>query len=166
MKKIAIAAILSAFVATPAIAADVYLGVNAGQNKMDYSGVKASTAYGVLGGYTFNENAAAEVAYTNLGSADTDFSSSITGNVFSVAAVGTLPLNKDFSLFVKLGYAQSTIEATASPSQTKSDLTYGIGAQYNASKTVGIRLGYDSFKVGTTNTKDSALITIGAVFKL
>ena len=166
MKKIAIAAILSAFVAAPAIAADVYLGVNAGQNAIDVSTVKSSTAFGVLGGYTFNENIAAEVAYTDLGSAERTFSpNKLTGNVMSIAAVGSLPLNKDFSLFAKLGYAQSKIDVPGI-SETKSDLTYGIGAQYNASKTVGIRLGYDSFKVGTTNTKDSALITIGAVFKL
>lgn len=166
MKKIAIAAVLSAFAATPAIAGDVYLGANLGQNKIDISTVKASTAYGVLGGYAFNNNIAAEVAYTDLGRAERDFSTDkLTGNVISIAAVGSLPLSKDFSLFAKLGYAQSKIEVPGI-SETKSDLTYGVGAQYNATNSVGIRLGYDSFKVGTSNTKDSALITIGVVFKL
>jgi OOP family OmpA-OmpF porin len=164
MNKIAIAALLSALVAAPAIAADAYVGVNVGKNQMDYSGVNSSTAIGVLGGYSFNQNVAAEVAYTNLGSADY-YGTSITGHVFSVAAVGSLPLNKDFSLLGKLGVASSTYEVSGY-SESKSDLTYGIGAQYNVSKTVGIRLGYDSFKVGSSNTKDSALISIGAVFKL
>jgi OmpA-OmpF porin, OOP family len=165
MKKIAIAAILSAFVAAPALAADTYLGVNVGKNQTDYSGVNSSTAIGVLGGYTINQHVAAEVAYTNLGSADTKYGTSLTGHVFSIAAVGSLPLNNDFSLLGKLGLASSTVEESGY-SESKSDLTYGIGAQYNASKTVGIRLGYDSFKVGSSNTKDSTLITIGAVFKL
>jgi OOP family OmpA-OmpF porin len=165
MNKIAIAALLSALVAAPAIAADAYVGVNVGKNQMDYSGVNSSTAIGVLGGYSFNQNVAAEVAYTNLGSADTKYASTITGRVFSVAAVGSLPLNKDFSLLGKLGVASSTVEESGY-SESKTDLTYGIGAQYNVSKTVGIRLGYDSFKVGSSNTKDSALISIGAVFKL
>jgi OOP family OmpA-OmpF porin len=164
MNKIAIAALLSALVAAPAIAADTYVGVNVGKNQMDYSGVNSSTAIGVLGGYSFNQNVAAEVAYTNLGSADY-YGTSITGHVFSVAAVGSLPLNKDFSLLGKLGVASSTYEVSGY-SESKSDLTYGIGAQYNVSKTVGIRLGYDSFKVGSSYTKDSALISIGAVFKL
>lgn len=164
MKKIAIAAILSAFVAAPAFAADMYVGVNVGKNQMDFSGINSSTSIGVLGGYSFNQNVAAEVAYTNLGSADY-FGNSITGHVFSVAAVGSLPLNQDFSLLGKLGVASSTIEGQGN-SESKTDLTYGIGAQYNVSKTVGVRLGYDSFKVGSTNTKDSALISIGAVFKL
>lgn len=165
MNKIAIAALLSALVAAPAIAADTYVGVNVGKNQMDYSGINSSTAIGVLGGYSFNQNVAAEVAYTNLGSADY-YGTSITGHVFSVAAVGSLPLNKDFSLLGKLGVASSTWEQSGYSSESKTDLTYGIGAQYNVSKTVGIRLGYDSFKVGSSYTKDSALISIGAVFKL
>ena len=165
MNKIAIAALLSAFVAAPAIAADTYVGVNVGKNQMNYSGVNSSTAIGVLGGYSFNQNVAAEVAYINLGSVDTNYPSTITGRVFSIAAVGSLPLNKEFSLLGKLGVASSTIEELGY-SQSKTDLTYGIGAQYNVSRTVGVRLGYDSFKVGSSYTKDSALISIGAVFKL
>lgn len=164
MKKIAIAAILSAFVAAPALAADTYLGVNVGQNKIDVAGVGSSTSIGILGGYTFNQHVAAEVSYTNLGSAD-GTGITITGHVISIAAVGSLPLNNDFSLLGKLGLASSTIDNTF-VSESKSDLTYGIGAQYNASKSVGIRLGFDSFKVGSSNTKDSSLISIGAVFKL
>lgn len=166
MKKIAIVVFLSAFVAAPAIAGDAYLGVNVGQNKIDVSTVNESTAFGVFGGYAFNENIAAEVGYTNMGSAERTFSANkLTGSVMSIAAVGSLPLSKAFTLFAKLGYAQSQIEVPGI-SETKSDLIYGVGAQFNASKTVGIRLGYDSFKVGTSPTKDSALITIGAVFKL
>lgn len=166
MNKIAIAAALFALIATPAIAGEGYLGVNAGQNKIDSSTVKESTSFGIFGGYAYNENIAAEVAYTDLGSAErTIAAAKITGNVKSIAAVGSLPLSNDFSLFAKLGYAQSTIDVPG-VSETKSDLTYGVGAEYNASKTVGIRLGYDSFKVGTTTIRDSALITIGAVFKL
>ncbi len=167
MIKIAIVVLLSAFVAAPAIAGDAYLGVNAGQNKIDVATVKASTAYGVLGGYAFNENIAAEVSYTNIGSAERNLSvDKLTGNVMSIAAVGSLPLSQAFTLFAKLGYAQSKIDVAGFSSQTKSDLTYGVGAQFNASKTVGIRLGYDSFKVAKNPTANSALITIGAVFKL
>jgi len=167
MKKIAVVALLSAFAAVPAVAADTYLGVNIGSNKMDVTGVDSSTAYGILGGYSFNENVAAELSYNNLGSAKVPSAGvDITGNVMGLAVVGSLPLNKDFSLLGKLGLASSTIEAQGSSSRSKTDLTYGIGAQYNASKTVGIRLGYDSFKVGEPNSKDSTLITIGAVFKL
>lgn len=166
MKKIAIAAALSvAFVAAPAFAADpyAYIGINAGQNDMDVTGVKNSTAMGVFGGYSFNEYIAAELAYVDFGKADTDFSGvTIKGNAASLAAVGSYPLGNNFSLFAKLGYASTKVENGAS--ETKDDITYGIGAQYNAMRNVGFRLGYDNYRVGKDTTKDSALISISALY--
>lgn len=119
MKKIAIAAVFTAFVATPALAENAYIGVNAGQNKMDITGSKASTAYGLFAGYLFNEYIAAELAYTNFGSFDTDSTTPVTikGTAASLAAVGSLPLGRDFSLYAKLGYASTSIDV-ASVSQT------------------------------------------------
>jgi OOP family OmpA-OmpF porin len=163
MKKIAIAILLSASFAAPAIAADWYIGVNAGQNKMDFPGIKSSTAYSVFGGYSFNEYIAAELAYTNFGSADRDAGGSLKGNATSIAAVGSLPLGRDFSLFAKLGYASTKVEN--STSETKDDVTYGAGVQYNLLSNIGIRLGYDNYRVGSTTTKDSGLVNLGVLFK-
>ena len=50
----------------------------------------------------------------------------------------------------------------------KGDIPYGLDAQCNVGNTVGISINYDMFKVGdgsTFATKDSALTTVGAVFK-
>jgi OOP family OmpA-OmpF porin len=166
MKKIAIAALLSTFIAAPALAANGYIGLSAGQNKMDVSGVKESIAFSVFGGYSYNEYIAAELAYVNFGSADTNTAGvSLKGSAASLSAVGSYPLGTDFSLFAKLGYASTSIEATGGSSETKDDLTYGIGAQYNASRDIGVRLAYDSYRVGKTNTKDSNLLSIGVLFK-
>lgn len=166
MKKIAIAVLLSATFAAPAIAAGPYIGLNVGQNKIDFSGVKASTVYSVFGGYSFNEYIAAELAYVDFGSADVDGGGSVKGNVYSLSAVGSLPLGSDFSLFGKVGYASARAEATTIPSQTKDDVTYGVGGQYNATRNVGLRLGYDIYRVKVgTETKDSALWNIGALYR-
>lgn len=168
MKKIAIAAALSvAFIAAPAFAADpyAYIGINAGQNDMDFAGVKTSTAMGVFGGYSFNEYIAAELAYVDFGKADTDSADvTVKGNAASLAAVGSYPLGNNFSLFAKLGYASTKVEPTGGTSESKDDITYGIGAQYNAMRNVGFRLGYDSYRVGKDTTKDSALISIAALY--
>jgi len=163
MKKIAIATLLTAFFAAPAVAAEAYIGINAGQNKMDFSGVKASTAIGVFGGYSFNEYIAGELAYVDFGSADVDGGGSVKGYATSIAAVGSWPLAKEFSLFAKLGYAST--EVKDGTSESKSDVTYGIGGQYNATSNIGIRLGYDNYRVGDTTTKDSALTTLGVLYK-
>lgn len=144
MNKIAIAVLLSSFITAPVVAAESYIGIGAGQNKMDITGAKESTAFSVFGGYSFNEYVAGELAYVNFGSADTtSASTTIKGSAASISAVGSLPLSKAFSLFARLGYATTSIEATGGSSQSKSDLTYGVGAQFNAAKNIGVRLGYD-----------------------
>jgi len=168
MKKIAIAAALSvAFITAPAFAADpyTYIGINAGQNDMDFPGVKASTAMGVFGGYSFNEYIAAEIAYVDFGKVDTDVTgTSVKGNAASVVAVGSLPLSREFSLFAKLGYASTKVESGAS--ESKEEATYGVGAQFNpANNNIGIRLGYDNYRVGSASTKDSALVSLAVLFK-
>lgn len=171
MKKIAIATVLSACIAAPAFAGNGYVGINAGQNKVADSGgsaLKASTAFGLFGGYSFNDYIAAEASYTNLGTADTDPASAITvtGNLISLSAVGSLPLSHSFSLFAKVGYGQSKLEAAAvSFSETNSGVVYGAGAQFNIGQKVGIRLAYDKFKVGSTDPVDSALKSVGVLIK-
>lgn len=166
MNKIAIAVLLSSFITAPVVAAESYIGIGAGQNKMDITGAKESTAFSVFGGYSFNEYVAGELAYVNFGSADTtSASTTIKGSAASISAVGSLPLSKAFSLFARLGYATTSIEATGGSSQSKSDLTYGVGAQFNAAKNIGVRLGYDSYKVGDPTSKDSNLVSVGVLFK-
>lgn len=178
MKKIAIAIALSAFIAAPAVAATErvskgYIGIAAGKNTIatdtstSSATWQASTATSIFGGYSFNPYVAAEAAYTNLGTAATDpVSVEATGSVMSLSAVGTLPLGKVFSLFGRVGYAQSKIEIAASSfSETNSGAIYGVGGQFNVGQRVGIRVAYDKFKVGSTTPADSALVSVGALVK-
>lgn len=166
MKKIAITLLLSAFVAVPAVAADMYVGVNVGSAKIDSPGFDTTTSFALLGGYTFNENFAAEVAYSNFGSKDIGFGLTYKSSALSLSGVGSLPLNEQFSVFGKLGIASTTLELTGFPSESKSDLTYGFGGQFNVNKQIGIRLGYDVYKVGSGSSVDQKVTSIGGVFKL
>lgn len=176
MKKTVIAIALLTLFATPAFAASErmskgYIGISAGKNKVaaDSSTTwAASTATSIFGGYSFSEHVAAELAYTSLGTADTDPAGTITstGSLMSLSAVGSLPLGKVFSLFAKVGYGQSKFNVDASSfSETNSGVVYGVGAQFNVGKAVGIRLGYDKFKVGSTTPTDSTLMNVGALVK-
>lgn len=167
MKKIAIAVLLSAVVA-PAVAADMYAGVNLGQTKYDFGAGAAkdtSTAFGILGGYTINENFAAEAAYTSLGSVDVGFGTTVKGSVISLSGVGSYPFNKEFSLFGKLGVARTNVDITANPSESKTGVTFGLGGQYNVTPAAGIRVGFDRYKVGSTNSINADVISVGGVFK-
>jgi OmpA-OmpF porin, OOP family len=168
MKKIAVAILLSAFVAVPAVASDMYVGVNVGSAKIDSPGFDTTTSFALLGGYTFNEYFAAELALINFGSKDYSIPGTITvkSSGFSISGVGSYPINEQFSVFAKLGLASTTLEATGFSSTSKSDLTYGLGGQFNVNKQIGIRLGYDVYKVSdSVLTVDQKVTSIGALFK-
>lgn len=167
MKKIAIAVLLTAF-AAPAFAEGMYVGVTAGQNKYDEPTLpkQTSTSFGILGGYTLNENFAVEAAYTSLGTLDVASGFSVKGTVISLSGVGSFPLSSEFSLFAKLGVAQSKIDVTGQASESKSGATIGFGAQYNVTPGIGVRVGFDRCKVGETNSINADQTSVGLVFKL
>lgn len=176
MRKIAIAVLLSAFVAAPAGAADFYAGVKLGSVNYGYSNVtnNSQMGFGLLGGYAINENFAVEVEYNSLGGFDFP-GSNIKGSSLGFSGVGSLPLNPQFSLFGKLGMVSSTLKDTAQPgfsggtfTHNNTGLTVGFGGQFNVSPVVGIRVGYDSYQVGdsVSGTSSAGMMYVGGVFKL
>lgn len=170
MKKIAIVALLSAFAAAPAMAAEgYYAGVNVGSAKIDISGADNTTSLALLGGYTVNENFSAEAAYTNFGS-KTYVGGTIKSHGISFSGVGSYPFSELFSVFGKLGVASTTIDVTAnglgSASGSTTKLTFGLGGQFTLNKQLAIRLGYDSYKVGDSGgTNDQKVTSIGGIYK-
>lgn len=182
--KAIIAALSLALVAVPAFAAKSYdsdsgamrpskgyIGIAAGKNTVAADSSTtwvASTATSVFGGYAFNERVAAEAAYTNLGTAETDPASTVqgTGSLISLSAVGTLPLGRVFSLYGKVGVGQSKFEvASTSFSESNTGVVYGLGGLFNIGQRAGIRVAYDKFKVGSTTPTDSSIVSVGALFK-
>jgi len=163
MNKIIIAVLVSAFAVAPAGAADMYVGVNLGSAQIDSPGFNSSNSFAILGGYTFNENIAAEIAYTNFGSESGGGITSKSSSM-SISGVGSFPINEQLSVFAKLGFASTTLEILGQ-SDSKSDLTYGFGGQFNLDKQIGVRLGYDIYKIGSVSSVDQKVMSIGAVFK-
>ena len=171
MKKITIAVLLSTFVAVPAFSADegFYVGADVGQsstNTLDLS-TKTGTAFSVLGGYQFMKYLAAEIQYNDFGSPTHTGGSSTKINGYSGAAVVILPLNDQWSLLGKFGYASTKL---GSPYNTKkSDITYGLGGQYNISQAWGVRLNYDMYKVispaPASQTATTRVVSAGVVYK-
>lgn len=188
MKKIASALLLSTVVAAPAFAADngFYAGVTVGRSHTgniagNTTMTKSSdTVAGILAGYQYNKYLGVEAAYTGAGK----FTATIpAGNIYSgksdassLVAVGTLPLNNNFSLYGKLGIASvkttlSATPATADTGATRSTSTVGFGAQYNATPAIGIRFGWDRFGAAVTTAAgaksnfNADVYSLGAVFK-
>lgn len=185
MKKIAAALLLSTAVAAPAFAADngFYAGVTLGRSNTGSTvpGVvmtkSKDTVWGVLGGYQFTRNWGAEAFYTDAGRfAGTSAGVPNSGktDAYGIDAVGTMPLAEDFSLYGKLGYARAKTSASSTPAgltgAKRGATTYGLGGMYNATRAVGIRLGWDRYgaavnNAGVNSDFNSNVYSLGGIFK-
>lgn len=196
MKKIAIAALLSAVVAAPAFAADngFYAGVTLGRSSTSAAtgavlSKSSDTVFGILGGYQFTKNWGAEAFYTGAGKwtgQDTAGLANFSGktDTWGIVGTGTLPLSDAFSLYGKLGYAstKTTLSCTViiggaacgaagATNATRGAATYGLGAIYNVTPAVGIRLGWDRYGAAVTspngakNNYNANVYSLGATYK-
>jgi OOP family OmpA-OmpF porin len=171
-------------VSTPALSQETswYAGLGLGQASHDVecSGTTTcddkDTAWKIFGGYQFNKNLGVEAGYTNLGKpslGDAISTTTIKVKGFEVLAVGTLPINQQFDIYGKAGFFRWDLDVSdnvfGSISESGTDLTFGIGAKYNFSKSLGIRLEWQRYNdIGnetTTGKSDSDFIGIGIVFK-
>lgn len=160
---------------------------SAGVTGLSSSLDKTDTAYKIQLGYQFNQNVAVEGGYIDLGKGK--YSATFTGGTgtanakasgVNVAVLGILPINEAFSAFAKLGVIDAKVKtdvsatgpggsASASASSTKLKTTWGIGASYQFSKQVGVRVEYEQFKklgdASTTGESDVSLVSAGIVLK-
>ncbi|HEX4327298.1 MAG TPA: outer membrane beta-barrel protein [Burkholderiales bacterium] len=160
-----------------------YLGagvghVNASPNVGDYAdlrsgasttiGVDGSTAWKAYGGAQFTPNWGLELDYADLGKYNVTYGLPPAGNgmstnklsAWSLAGVGTWPINQYFSVHALAGLAwlrseySFTGDGVSYPAGTGGSAralnpTLGLGADYNINKTFAIRFDYQSFgKVG------------------
>lgn len=184
MKKIAFVALLSACIATPALADNTgkfYGAVDLGS--VSYSnangGPTGTTAYPNPGafrfaaGYNITSMFAVEAGYAMIGNSiiDSNFGAGVTAqetlktSSLQVAGLANYAINDTFGVFGKLGFANTKVDATltsnvgvnAALSGSKTALLLGLGAQYNINKQFAIRAQYEDFgkvKVGAGANSD------------
>ena len=129
---------------------------------------ESSTGFKLFGGYQYNPNFALEGGYTDLGKFDArrDVTAPVVGSVsrnmrmagFDLAAVGIIPVQNGFALFGKIGamytMTRSSISTSGAllPAAALTDLNpkrsewnpkFGIGASYDFSNRLGLRLEYE-----------------------
>ena len=151
----------------------------------------SDTAFRFGGGYQFTPNVGVEANYGILGSGKASGSETVGGVTYTdsieakfttlqIAAIGTFPVANSFSLLGNLGIARTTqdlnwaytagsLSESGSDSKTDTNLAYGIGAQFDISKTIGVRAMYENLgesgdDVNTYKVKLS-LLSAGVVFK-
>jgi opacity protein-like surface antigen len=151
----------------------MYIGVSGGQASTDILNLtNTSTAYSVFAGYAFNDYFATELAYANFGNLDlgTTGVNILNSSAGTLTLVASLPMGRYASLFVKGGYSSTTTKVTNSgveaPSDNLATGTYGGGIQFNVGSRVGIRLGYDVYRMLTGTTYYNTNVgSLGLMFK-
>jgi opacity protein-like surface antigen len=184
------ALLLFALAVPPVMAEGYYAGLDVGQAKAKdactglpagVSGCKdTATVFRVAGGYQFTPMWGAEVSYgaTNkpsLGTGAGVTSSSWQANSLQVSATGTFPVADAFSVIGKVGIASTDLKTeasgaggSASLSATSTKLAFGIGAQYDFTKNIGVRAQYEDLgTVGdaSTGTSKVTLFTAGVIYR-
>lgn len=183
---IAITALSAAAFAAPAMAqmrapslSSAYIGGSIGQSKFkgDCGPVdcdKNDTGFRLFGGYQFNRNIALELGYTDLGKLSVSvpgFSASVEANAWDLSGVFSWPVANQFAVFGRLGFARVESKAGGafgSASDTKNGLTWGLGAQFDVMRNLGLRAEFQRYKADSTSTGsggDVDFLSIGALWR-
>lgn len=140
----------------------------------------SDTAGKIYGGLEMNEYISMEVGYVDLGTVDY---SAPTGSRethgMTIQMVGTLALNPSLTLIGRGGMNILNTEingavAGASVNRGDTDISWsaGLGAQYNFTKAVGLRMEWEryfetgsSVSNGGTGEADIDLVSVGLIYK-
>jgi OOP family OmpA-OmpF porin len=159
-----------------------FVGASVGQATSDISCPAATScddsdlAWKIYGGLEVNEYISMEFGYADMG--EVEYSGAETGtrevDGVTMRVIGTYALNPSFSLMATggLNILQADVKGTMAAEDTDVAWSVGLGAQYNFTKSVGLRMEWERFfEVGSsdfnggTGEADIDLISAGLVFK-
>ena len=164
------AAVSTAFVA-PSASAQIYVGGGFGSSSVSgvdgSQGIAPNSVTGgnankmstkIYAGYQFTPSWAAEAQYGALGSRNLSvrtpagvvlpLGGSYNASQFSIAAVGTFPLNSSFSVLGKLGVSSNALKLSlpgTTDRGTTSSLMMGVGVAYSFTPAASVRVEYENF---------------------
>lgn len=130
-----------------------YVGAEVGQSD---AGDEDDIGWKILGGYQFNRNFAAEVAYGFLFDKN-----DVEVTALEVVAVGMWPIANQFSLLAKLGLANWEVDSRFG-SEDGTDITWAIGGQFDLSRNLGLRVTWQRYE---TDPDEVDFLNVGVVWK-
>ena len=142
-----------------------YVGGSIGQADLD---IDKDTAWKISLGYQINRTFSAEVGYTNLGEVSETVlgvTASAEATAFELIGVGKLPVGNQLSVYGLAGIAIAEVEARAggvTVSDDSTELTFGVGAQYDFSRNMGARLQWQRY--GADEDVDVISVGVGVKF--
>jgi OOP family OmpA-OmpF porin len=139
----------------------LYLGGGIGSNDDN------EWVWRLLGGYRAHRNIAVELGYIDLGDISVG-SRPARGEAWELVGLGILPLNENFSVYGKLGGYRGEARG-GGIKETRNDLTYGIGGQYDVNRNLGVRLEWQRFADfgggGFGVRGDQDIISLNAIYR-
>jgi hypothetical protein len=160
MKKTALAAFLSALIALPAEAGNMYAGIKMGKSRHSITGVtKSPSAFAVFGGYKISPEFAIEAEYIDLGSFG-----GVKASATDVSALFFYPGDDPFSLYAKISYA-STAWKTPGQAQYNSSFTHGFGLRYNFDPKTTLRFSWDRYMLGNQVEFNVDVVSVSGIYK-
>jgi hypothetical protein len=129
-----------------------YVGGEVGQSDV---GDEDDIGFKILGGYQFHRNIAAEIGYGMMFD-----KSDVEVTALEFVAVGLFPIANQFSLLGKLGLANVEVDARGL-SDDKTELTWGIGVQFDVSRNLGVRALWQRYETD----EELDWLAIGAVWR-
>lgn len=158
-----------------------YVGASAGVANTDECNFaycdEWDTGWKIFGGFEVNEYISMEVGYADLGTVGYGAAGSRETNGMIMQAIGTYALNPSFILIGRGGMNILNTEVNGVVADTPvnnagdTDVSWslGLGAQYNLTQSVGLRVEWERFfEVGDpddTGEADIDLISAGVVYK-
>jgi OOP family OmpA-OmpF porin len=140
-----------------------YIGGDIGKFDID---TEDDMAFKIFGGYQINRNFAVEFGYGSL------FDKAISGvnveiTAWELVGVGSFPLGNNLSVFGKLGFAMwdATVSSGIpgfSASDDGTDLTFGVGLQYDFNRNFALRGQWQRYDVAD---EDADLFSIGVIYR-
>jgi OOP family OmpA-OmpF porin len=99
----------------------------------------------LYGGYAFTPNFALEAGAARLGH-ESDLNGRVRANGAFLDAVGTLPLNPDWSLLGRVGVARGRFTGPAGDHDSDTNLHLGAGVQYRITPAMALRAEYEQYR--------------------
>jgi len=131
---------------------NIYGGLELGRSDV---GDEDDIGFKVFGGYQFTRNIAAEIGYGMLFD-----KSDVEVTALEFVAVGMFPIQNQISLIGKLGLANVEVD-TRFGSEDKTELTWGIGVQFDVNRNLGVRALWQRYETD----EELDWFAIGAVWR-
>jgi OOP family OmpA-OmpF porin len=145
------------------------------------------TGFKVFAGYEINENVSIEGFYADLGNASlsgtngqtfrinnttyqftSSASVSVKGTALGASILAGVPINEYVKPYAKIGFSRTKSEVSYSgtnapnESETNTEPMYGVGVDFNITKSIALRIEYEFYK---SDGEKAKLISAGVKFR-